>query len=416
MTTFSLLAKIRARCARHRRWMLALALLLAVLVIKLAFFPGKPDVRYATAPVTRGELESTVLANGIIKAYRQVSVGAQVSGQIKTLNVTLGQLVHKGDLVAEIDPRTKQNDLLTAQAQLTSAEAQLASRQAALTKARLDLTRQQTMWAAEATSRADLDSARESYDSARADVRQLQAEIEQYRISVDTARLNLGYTRIVAPIDGIVVSVPVEQGQTVNAAQSTPTIIKLAQLDRMTVKAEISEGDVPRVKPGMPVYFTILGDPDHRYRSTLRSIDPGPESLSDDDSTTSSSSSTSSTSSSSSTAIYYYGLIDVPNPDRKLRISMTAQVSIVLARVHDALIVPSMALGARDARGRYTVRVLDQAGKIGVRHVAIGLNNNVSAQVLSGLRQGEQVIIGQQDATAQAGQSSGPGGPPPMGR
>ena len=128
-------------------------------------------------------------------------------------------------------------------------------------------------------------------------------------------------------MDGTVVSLEVEVGQTVNASSSSPTIVKLANLDNMVVKAEISEADVPRVVPGQKVYFTILGDPNTRIDATLRAVEPAPDSISSD----------STASSSSSTAIYYNGLFDVANPDHKLRISMTAQVTIVLDQADNVL-------------------------------------------------------------------------------
>ena len=389
---------------KQRRVRTGLVLAAAVLLAWL-FWPRQPAQVYVTAKVGRGNLEDTVLATGIIKAYKQVSVGAQVSGQIKKLHVALGQSVKAGDLVAEIDPRTQQNTLLDAEAQLAAYQAQLAGKTATLAKARQDFVRQETMLKDEATSREAFDAARASLDSASADVGQLKAQIEQARIKVSTARLNLGYTTIVAPFDGVVVSMPVDEGQTVNAAQTTPTLIKLAQLDTMTVKAEISEGDVPRIKPGLPVYFTILGAPDTRYRTTLRSIDPGPVALSDDTSTTGNSSS--SGSSAGSTAIYYYGLMDVDNPHRQLRIDMTAQVSIVLAEAKNVLTIPSTALGERQPSGDYTVRVLNADGQAETRTVRVGLNNNVRAEVKSGLKEGERVIVGEQDAGAPPSQSGG---------
>jgi macrolide-specific efflux system membrane fusion protein len=161
---------------------------------------------------------------------------------------------------------------------------------------------------------------------------------------------------------------------------------------------------VVRVKPGLPVYFTILGEPDRRYQARLRSIDPAPQSYSDssDSTSTSSTSTSSSSSSSSSTAIYYYGLFDVPNPGHKLRINMTAQVSVVLSQAQGVLAIPANALGVRGKDGRYAVRVLQPDGSVQPRAVKIGLNNNVHAQVLSGLRAGEQVIVGEASATPAA--------------
>lgn len=394
------------------RSLVAAAVLLFILLAYL-LYPRQPVNHYLTATVTHLDLEDSVLATGTIKALREVSVGAQVSGQIKSLKIKLGQSVRQGDLLAEIDPRTQENALEDAQASVSSYQSQLKSKLAALLKARQDFSRQQQMLGQQATSRESYDSAKAALDGADADAQQLQAQLQQARISLKTAQLNLGYTRIVAPIAGVVVALSVEEGQTVNASQSTPTIVKLAQLDTVTVKAEISEGDVIKVQPGLPVYFTILGEPDHRYQARLRAVDPAPQSYSDSsDSSSSSTSTSSSSSSSSSTAIYYYGLFDVPNPQHKLRINMTAQVTVLLSQVKAALAIPANALGAVDKSGHYAVRVVQADGSVQIRQVRIGLNNNVQAQVLSGLREGEQVVVGEASATASA---SSRNSPPPMG-
>jgi len=389
--------------SKRLRFVLVLVLLTAILIGM--FYPRTPEHHYLTATASRMDLEDSVLATGTINAFKQVSVGAQVSGQIRSLKVSLGQRVQQGDLLAEIDPRTQQNALEDAQAAVDSYQAQLRSRQAALLKARQDWQRQQQMLAGQATSQENYDSALAAKDSAAADVTQLQAQLRQARISLKTASLNLGYTRILAPIAGVVVALPVDEGQTVNANQSTPTIVKLAELDKVTVKAEISEGDVVKVHAGLPVYFTILGEPDHRYYGRLRAVDPGPQSYSDADNST--------TSSSTSTAIYYYGLFDVDNPQHKLRINMTAQVSVLLHQVANALTIPANALGPTLPDGRYAVRVLLPDGQVQTRQLKIGLNNNIRAQVLSGLHEGEQVIVGEASASPDKGNSHN--GPPPMG-
>jgi membrane fusion protein, macrolide-specific efflux system len=153
-----------------------------------------------------------------------------------------------------------------------------------------------------------------------------------------------------SPIDGMVVAIVTKQGQTVNSIQSAPTIIKVAQIDNMTVKAQISKADVTRVRIGMQVYFTILGEPDNRYDATLRAVEPAPDTIQKDEATAS----LTSTSGSTSAAVYYNGLFDVGNPEDKLRISMTAKVSLVLvlAQVKDAVLIPSSALGRREEDGR----------------------------------------------------------------
>jgi macrolide-specific efflux system membrane fusion protein len=176
----------------------------------------------------------------------------------------------------------------------------------------------------------------------------------------------------------------------------------------MLVSAEISEADVIKVKPGQKVYFTILGNPDKRYYGTLRTIEPAPASLESETSTTSSSSSSSST----SQAIYYNAQFEVPNPDGELRISMTAQVYVVLGEARNALTIPSAALGDKVSDGRYAVKVVGAKGAAEPRIIKVGLNNNAMAQVLSGLEAGERVVVG--EASAQAADARNARRGPPM--
>ncbi|MDR9834338.1 efflux RND transporter periplasmic adaptor subunit [Herbaspirillum huttiense] len=395
---------------RPKILLLSLAVLLAGgYLLHRALTPPAPP-SYLTATASVADIQDVVLASGTVKAYKQVSVGAQVSGQIKSLKVALGERVKKGQLVAEIDSLTQANALASAEYSLQNLQAQLRAKEATLKQAQLAYARQQLMLAGDASSRENFETAEATLNSTRADIAALQAQIKDGAIKVDTARLNLGYTRITAPIDGEVVAIVAQEGQTVNANQSTPTIIKVARMDTVTIKAQISEADVVRVKPGLPVYFTILGDPEHRYRTTLRAIEPAPDSILQDDTTTSTTSTT--TSSSSSTAIYYNGLLDLPNPDGKLRISMTTQVNIVLSEAKDALVVPSTALGAKDAQGRYTVRVLDAQGLAQERQVRTGINTNAQVQIVEGLKAGERVVTGTA-VPGMADSSSEHRGPPP---
>ena len=379
-------------------WRIALAaIVLAALAVgaKLLFFSAPPAPRFVTATATRGDLEDAVLATGTVQAFKQVSVGAQVSGQVKTLLVELGQRVKKGEPVAEIDSTTQQNTVRNAEAALENVRAQLAAQKASLIEAELAYKRQKYLLDNEAGSRADFEAAEAKLATTRASVGALQAQIKQAEITADTAKVNLGYTKIVSPIDGIVVALVVQQGQTVNANQTTPTIIKVAQLDTVTVKTQISEADVVKVQPGLPVYFTILGEPDQRYHAQLRTIEPATDSILTESTGTSA---TSTSTSSTTTAIYYNGLFDVPNPDNKLRISMTAQVSILRAQARDAIVIPSSALGRPGKDGSYTVRVLGADGEPQPRTIRVGINNNVSAEVTEGLAEGDKVVLGESAA------------------
>lgn len=365
-----------------------------------------------TAPVTRATIEQTVLANGMLKPSRLVAVGAQVSGRITSVDVELGQEVKAGDLIAEIDSVTQTNELRTSQAELANMQAQLKEREASLALAKITLERQREMVLRRASAQVDFDTAEADVSVLGAQIEALNAQIDQAKVAIENAQANVDYTRITAPIDGTVLAIVSQEGQTVNANQSTPTIVILGQLDQMTVRAEISEADVVNIEAGQPVYFNIIGEPDRRYEATLEYVEPAPESIRNDSLIVTDSTTTS----SSDEAIYYNGVFTVPNADRHLRTYMTAQVYIVLGRAEDVLTIPSSALGERDASGDYALRVQGGDGQIETRKVQIGLNDRVQAEVLSGLEEGEQVVTGEASAVATVASGSGRGGPRvPMG-
>lgn len=366
-----------------------------------------------TAQVARGDVEQSVLASGTLKPVRLVAVGAQVSGRLTALKVALGQKVSKGDLIAQIDSVTQENALRTAEAALANLRAQRDEKIATLALHNLTLARQQTLIEQKAIAQSDLQTADANVKTTQAQIRALDAQIIQGAVGVSTAQANLAYTRITAPIAGVVLSVVTQEGQTVNAAQSAPTIVILGQLDTMTIRAEISEADVVKTASGQKVYFTIVGDPARRYDATLASIEPAPESIRSDSSFSTSSTSTSSSSSStSSSAVYYNGLFNVPNVEGRLRTYMTAQVHIVLGEAKGVLTIPSSALTKGAGTSPYVVRVKDDKGKLSTRAVTVGLNDKVMAEIQSGLKEGEQVVIGE---ASKASSSTSMGGPPPMG-
>ncbi|QIZ52300.1 efflux RND transporter periplasmic adaptor subunit [Dickeya zeae] len=392
-------------------WLLLLPVAIAVFAAILLSRPA-PARNYITAAVDIRDLQQTVLADGTVNARKLVSVGAQVSGQIKALHVALGDKVKRGQLLADIDDLTQQNTLQDSKAALDNIQAQLASKLATLRNNQRNWQRQQRLIQTGVGVQADYDSAQTTLEATQADIHALEAQIVRANIAVNTAQVNLAYTKIVSPIAGTVVALPVEQGQTVNAVQSAPTIAKIASLDTMTIEAKISEADVINVKTGMPVWFTILGNPHQRYQAVLRAIEPAPESISSDSSSTSSSrtSSSSTSSSSSSSAIYYNGLFDVANPDETLRISMTAQVYILLSEAKHATVVPISALQNRQEK--WFVQVVRPQSPPQWREVTPGISDSAYIQLLSGVQPGEEVVISQQLAS-DSNRSSSP--PPPMG-
>jgi macrolide-specific efflux system membrane fusion protein len=412
-----------------------------VMLLLLAMCSRRPKPpELATAIVTRGDVEDTVIATGALQPIQLVSVGAQVSGRVLDLKVGLGDHVSKGQVIATIDPVPATNQLRTAQATLEQMIAQRAGQAANLAQAEIVLKRQATTLAAQASSQADYDSALAAEKAGKASLAALDAQIAQARVSVDTAKVNLGYTNVVAPIDGDVLSVVTKLGQTVNAVQAAPTIVILGDMSTMTAKAQISEADVIKVHAGQPVWFTILGDAKRRFYGKLRSVAPAPNSIVSEVTNT-----TSSTSSNQSQAIYYDGLVDVPNPDRVLKADMTAQVTVVVADARDVVTVPSAALDptppaarpgaprrpapalfqAPRAPNQHLVLVVEGKGDPVPRLVTIGLDNKVTAQVISGLQPGEKVVVGQASDTQAANAAAaanqprgvvvrrgpGPGGP-----
>ncbi|MBC3925750.1 macrolide transporter subunit MacA [Pseudomonas lurida] len=344
--------------------------------------------QYLTATTERGDIENAVLATGLLEGIKQVDVGAQVSGQLKSLKVKVGDKVKKGQWLAEIDPLILQNTLRKAQVDEENLQAQRRATAAQLKQAKSVYERYKGLQDDESVSRQDFEDAESTFQVQQANLLSLDAQIKSAHIQIDTAKVNLAYTRIVAPIDGDVVGIVTQEGQTVIANQLAPVLLKLADLDTMTVKAQVSEADVIHISPGQQVYFTILGEADKRYYAKLRGTEPAPQNFLETQ--------TAGTP-KQNTAVFYNALFDVPNPDHRLRIAMTAQVRIVLDTAQATLMVPVAALGARNNDGSYPLRVLDAKGKAVLRDVKTGINNNVKVQILDGLAEGEKVIIG--DAT-----------------
>lgn len=221
--------------------------LLAVLLIALTnYLQRPPQTHYVTAPVRLGDIENAVLATGKMDAVERVNVGAQVSGQVKSLKVKLGDRVTQGQPIADIDDLPQRNDLRNAEAALNVAKADLQAKQALLKQAESRFKRQKRMLNDEASSLEDFETAEATLTTTRAELIALNARIVQAQIEVDKKKVDLSYTRILAPMDGIVIAVITQQGQTVNANQSAPTIVKLARLELMTIKAQISEADITR--------------------------------------------------------------------------------------------------------------------------------------------------------------------------
>jgi macrolide-specific efflux system membrane fusion protein len=418
--------------ARHRASMILLLLVLLALGGGYYWYTasnsaaGKPVVVAAT----RADVEDVVTAVGNLQPLTSVDVGAQVSGQLDTLHVQIGDDVQKGQILAEIDSSVMAAKVDADTAQLQNFQAQLAEKQSQLALAQLQAARQTRLMKDNATSQDAFDSADAAAKSAAAQVKSVQAQIQQSESTLKADKATLSYSKIYAPMAGTVSAIPAKQGQTLNANQQAPVILTIADLSTMTVYTQVSEADVPKLRIGMDAYFTTLGNGNRRYVGKLRQILPTPT--------------------VTNNVVLYTALFDVANPNKTLMSQMTAQVFFVRAFAQDAVIVPVAALhygpagqaagragaappqGATNQAGRAgrggggggggrrggrgggggagdaeaglrpraaTVTVVKEDGSQETRSVMVGVTDRVNAQIISGLAEGEEVVAGQEVAT-----------------
>lgn len=368
----------RRRWLRRLLWLLPLAGALAWWGWRQLNPP--PVAPPVTAPVALADIEQIVQSAGVLQPRRRVDVGAQVSGQVRTLHVQPGQTVRRGELLVSLDPELARSEVLQAEAGVAQQQALLEARRIDLAQARRELARQQQLLGGQATARAEAEKAEADAAKLEVDARALSAQLGRLQADLATARLKLGYTQISAPVDGDVVSLAVQEGQTVNAQQQVPTLLTLAQLDVMTVKAQVAEADVRHVQVGQSASFVTLGDTTRRHSGTVRLVQPLPERVNN--------------------AVFYSVLFDVPNPrgaggDRALMSDMSVQVRLSVGRAAQVPAIPMTALGERQADGRWRVQVLADASPGATpqdRLVRVGLNDAAQVQVLDGLKTGERVL------------------------
>lgn len=341
------------------------------------------QVHYITEPVKRTTIDKNVLATGSVRASQRTEVGAQVSGKIISLNVKLGQAVKKGDLIAEIDASNQSNSLSTAEASLASYQAKLKSAQVALEVAQSNYARLSKLYKSDSASLSDLETAKNTLASAKATVDEVKSQIQTAQISVNDAKTNLNYTQIISPMDGIIVSVPVSVGQTVNSNQTSPTIVQVADLSKMLIKLEISEGDIAQVQEGQEIRFTTLAEPNRAYQSKIDTVDPALTTLTDNNYTEES---------GNTEAIYYYANALVDNADNRLRIGMTVQGQVNIAKRENVLVVPTSTLKKKG--DKTTIQVLNN-NQVEEKEIQTGLSDSQYTEVISGINEGEQVVVTQ---------------------
>jgi len=389
-------AGVKAR--RRRRWPLIVLALFAAgagggyYYYHTVMAPTQATPAFQIARVEIGDIETTVTAIANMQPKNYVDVGTQVSGQLSIIHPDVGAMVKKGDLLAEIDPTVYQTRVAGDRASLDNLRAQLAQAEAQLTLDKLRNERAQELLAKQSGSRDAADAAEATARISEAKIDALKAQIAQTQATLDGDLANLGYTQIYAPMDGTVVSITAREGSTLNANQSAPIVLRIADLQTMTVTAQVAEGDIPRIKVGTPVYFSTLGLPDRRWQGEVRQIEPTPTIVND--------------------VVLYNVLIDVPNEDLTLMTDMTAQVFFRLGEAKGVPLVPTTALRARNDGAR-SVRVVTPGG-IEERVVKTGLSNRSVTQVVEGLQPGDTVIVGPGGA-APAARPERPRMPPRLG-
>ncbi|WP_373778961.1 efflux RND transporter periplasmic adaptor subunit [Glaesserella sp.] len=344
------------------------------------FFVEEEKNNDITFPVVKGRVQKNVIASGILQASEQVDIGAQVSGQIKSILVKEGQSVKKGDLLAVIDPRLAETELKLAKAELENTEANLQAKYIHLKQLQSDWVRHYKLNQTNSTAKKEVEEAKSRLEIAKTEIRMAQSNLTSAKIRVEKAETELGYTEIRSPLDAVVISVIAQSGQTLATTQQVPVLMRLANIDTMKVNAKISEADVVHVAAGAPVTFTLLGEPAKPFHTHIDAVKLAPVHISEP-------------SESSSGAIYYHAMFNVPNPQHKLRISMTAAVTIMLDKREDVLTIPLSALGKMISPDTYYVTVLHKNGKKEQIEVKTGLKDDVNVEIVEGLVEGDTVVL-----------------------
>jgi len=328
--------------------------------------------------VIRGNIEEVVTSQGKLEAKQYVDVGTQVSGQLKAIHVDIGDSVTKGQLLAEIDPRVYQAQLEAGEAKLNSLRAQLNQQKAEAVLAEQNLKRNQNLIAVNAVSQQALQETESQAAVAKAQVDSIIAQVQETESNLKASRTNLGYTKIYAPMAGTVTTLPTEEGQTLNANQTAPVVLQVANLDIMTVRAQVAEADVSRLKENMPAYFITLGNNERRWPGKVRQVLPTPQIVND--------------------VVLYDVLIDVKNEGHKLMTGMTTQVFFIFGKAENALVIPAEVLTRRaeredsDKGKAYRVAVVTETGRE-QRVIHVGLQTRTQAEVIDGLKEGERIFV-----------------------
>lgn len=351
-------------------------LLLLLIIIK----SGNKTKQYETQPIEKHTITQVVEASGTINPVNIVSVGSTVSGPISKIYVDYNSMVKKGQLLAEIDPRLSKQTVEQNRAAIASAQANLRDMQANAEMSRKTLRRYQNLYKRNFVPKSELDQAINDYKSDMAKISSARADIAKAQAQCRGAELSLSYTKIVAPVDGMIISREIDVGQAVAASFQAPELFTIAQdLQKMQIEVNVSEADIGKVKEGQDVEYTLDGYPDTTFKGKVTQVRISPTTVSN--------------------VVTYSVIVGVDNKDLKLKPGMTANVSIITAKHENVLCVPNFALkftpnpeGPKYEKQGIWVLIKHHLKRI---EIATGLSDDSYTEVISPyIKEGDTVIVG----------------------
>lgn len=347
------------------------------------FRSNESDQKFRTEKISKGDIVQSITASGTVNAVTTVLVGTQVSGTIKNISVDFNSVVKKGQLIAQIDPAIFEAQVAQAKANVLSAKANVEKAMVALEDSKRTLNRQKELFAKNLISRSDVDAAETAYDTAGTQVSAAKAQLSQTEAALRIAETNLRYTRIVSPVNGIVVSRNVDTGQTVAASFQTPTLFNIAQdLTKMQIDSSVAEADIGKIQVGQPVEFTVDAYPDNPFKGRVSEIRNAPITVQN--------------------VVTYDVVVKVENPELKLKPGMTANVSIVVSSKNDILRIPNASLRFRPSEKSAVTEQKVKGSGVWVlenkqpKRIAVntGISDGIYTELVSGeVREGQELIV-----------------------
>lgn len=382
-----------------KRILIAGAVVIVIIAAVAAFvlFRNKgSEPKYRTDKIVKGDIITTVTATGTVNAVTTVLVGTQVSGTIKQLYVDFNSAVKKGQIIAQIDPALFDEQVAQAKANLLAAKANVEKAEASLVDAKRTRDRNAELFSKNLIARSDFDTADTNYETAKASVSAAKAQVAQADAALRNTQTNLGYTRIVSPVDGTVVSRNVDVGQTVAASFQTPTLFTIAQdLTKMQIDTSVDEADIGKVKVGQDVEFTVDAYADVTFKGKVGQVRIAPITVQN--------------------VVTYDVVVTVDNPDFKLKPGMTANVSIIVAEKKDILRIPNAALRFKPAERTKAKQPQKGAGIWILENgkpkrvpLNVGISDGNFTELVAGeLREGQDVIT-EEALSKTKGPTTGP--------